>query len=89
MATKSKVKDFEGYKESFVEALRSFDLKTLKSWMRINNYSLYRQFKINSEEEQKTIMSKWIVNRSDLFNTEAFKKAQEWLKSHNTKGGFF
>lgn len=86
MATKKKEKS---YTASMKEALLKFDLKELKSWMRVYNNSLYRQFRIYPEEVQMGTMCKMICNRTDLFNTEAHKKAIAWLKEHNMKGRLF
>lgn len=86
MATKKKEKS---YSISMKEALEKFDLKELKSWMRIYNYSLYRQFKIKPEEVQTGIMCNMICNRKDMLNTEAHKKATRWLTEHNMRGMLF
>ena len=86
MATK---KEKKSYTSSMKEALEKFDLKQFRSWIRIYNYSFYRQFKIASEEVQMGTMCKMICNRTDMLNTEAHKKAVQWLKEHNMRGRLF
>lgn len=86
MATKKKEKS---YVNSMKEALEKFDLKAFKSWVRIYNPPLYNQFILFSKEVQMGTMCKMICNRTDLFNTEARKKAIAWLKEHNMKGRLF
>ena len=86
MATKKKEKS---YSASMKEALLNFDIKGFKTWARTYNGSYYKIFKTYSEEVQMGTMCKMICNRTDLFNTEAHKKAIAWLKEHNMKGRMF
>ena len=86
MATKKKEKS---YVNSMKEALEKFDLKAFKSWVRIYNPPLYNQFRLASKEVQMATMCKMICNRTDMLNSEAHKKAIQWLKEHDMKGRLF
>lgn len=50
---------------------------------------LYGQFLKTNEIVQMATMCKMICNRTDMLNTEAHKKAVQWLKEHNMKGRLF
>lgn len=89
MATKKPKNEIKNYRVSMKEALEKFDLKALKSWMRIYNNSLYQQFKIKPEEVQTGIMCNMIINRTDMLNSEAHKKALKWQSEHNMRGMLF
>lgn len=71
------------------EALMSFDLNSFKAWIKIFNKPVWNIFKKQNEATQMMTMCKQIVNRTDMISTEAYNKAIEWLKKHNTKGGMF
>ena len=77
------------YVPSLGDALKTFDIKVLKKWMKNNNPALFQSFKKASELVQMASMCKMICNRTDLLGTEAHKKATEWLKEHNMKGEIF
>lgn len=77
------------FQSTMKEALMNFSLKDLKTWMQKYNKPLWNSFKKENEATQTMTMCKLIVNRTDMFDTEAYKKATEWLKKHNTKGGMF
>lgn len=68
------------------EALSTFDLKKLKRWMKKSQPLLYKQFERSGEIVQMATMCKMICNRTDMFDTDAHKKAVQWLKEHNMKG---
>ena len=87
MATKKR--EIESYYHSMKEALEKFDLKALKSWMRANNNPIYQDFKLKPEEVQMGIMCNMICNRTDMLNSEAYKKALKWLTEHNMRGMLF
>ena len=77
------------YQNSMKQALEKFDLKALKKWMQKYNAPLWRSFKNASDIVQMATMCKMICNRTDLLNTEAHKKAVQWLKEHDMKGRLF
>ena len=72
--------------EQLKQALLSFELKKLKSWLIKYNKPLWKQFNEASERVQIATMCKMIYNRTDLLNSEAHKKACEWLKKNNMRG---
>ena len=79
-------KKLRTYVKSMKDALMKFDLKELKNWVRKFNPALYKQFSSANETVQMATMCKMICNRTDMLNTEAHKKAREWLKEHNMRG---
>ena len=76
----------KNYYASMKEALSTFDLKKLKKWMKKSQPLLYKQFERAGEIVQMATMCKMICNRTDMFDTDAHKKAVQWLKEHNMKG---
>ena len=84
-----KTKKQSEYTASLGEALSKFNLKVLDQWLKKHNPTLYRSFSKANEEVRMGAMCKMICNRTDLFNTEARKKAIEWLKEHNMRGGIY
>ena len=60
-----------------------------KKWMQKYNSPLWRSFKNASDIVQMATLCKMICNRTDMLNTEAHKKAVQWLKEHNMKGSLF
>ncbi len=74
------------YTEAMKEALMKFDLKAFKKWCEKYNKPLWKQFKLANETVQMATMCKCICNRTDMLNTEAHKKACQWLKEHNMRG---
>ena len=85
MAKKTTKKALD-YTEAMKEALMKFDLNAFKNWCKKYNAPLWKQFSKASPIVQMATMCKCICNRTDLLNTEAHKKACEWLKEHNTRG---
>lgn len=77
------------YFASMKEALETFDLKVVKSWVKKYNPQLYKSFSKSGEIVQMATMCKMICNRTDLLNSEAHKKAVAWLKEHNMRGQIF
>ena len=77
------------YASTLGEALKSFDLKVLREWMREFNSPMYKQFVKANEEVQMGAMCKMICNRTDLLSHECHKKAVQWLKEHNMSGRLF
>ena len=69
--------------------LEKFDLTAFKKWLAKHNLALWQRFIKFDKETQMGIMCKAICDRTDMLNTEAHKKAVEWLKEHNSKGGLF
>lgn len=82
-------KQVKKYASTMEEALEKFDLKELKRWMNKYNHGLYLSFKDANEIVQMATMCKMICNRTDMLNTEAHKKAVQWLKEHDMKGRLF
>ena len=77
------------FQSSMKEALATFDLKKFKSWLQKYNKHLWNTFKTHNEVTQMGTMCKMICNRTDLLGSEAHKKAINWLKENNMKGGLF
>ena len=69
--------------------LSQFDLKLFKRWLQKHSPLIWKSFKSQNEEVQMATMCKQICDRTDLLDTEAHKKAVEWLKKHNMKGRLF
>ena len=74
---------------SIREALETFDLNIFKKWCLKDDPLLWNVFKIYNKEVQKSIMAKMIINRTDMLGTDAYKRAVQYLKKHNSKGGLF
>ena len=72
---------------TLAEALRTFDLKILKNWLKDYDKPLYKQFLKNSEEIQMATMCRMICTRTDLLSHECHKKALQWLKDHHNMNG--
>ena len=89
MATKKKKYDPIVELQSERSALEKFDLTAFKKWLFRHNFSLYQRFLKFDKRTQMGIMCKAICDRTDMFNTEAHKKAVEWLKEHDMKGRLF
>ena len=53
------------------------------------NAPLWRSFKDAPDIVQMASMCKMICNRPDMLNSEAHKKAVQWLKEYNMKGRLF
>ena len=77
------------FQSTMKEALATFDLKKFKSWLQKYNKPLWNTFKTHDEVTQMGAMCKMICNRTDLLGSEAHKKAVNWLKENNMKGGLF
>ena len=77
------------YYASMKEALETFDLKNLKSWMKKNNHALFTSFKNAPESVQMATMCKMICNRTDMLGSKVHKKAVKWLTEHNMSGRIF
>ena len=75
--------------QSMRSHLEKFDLNAFKKWLRRYNLMLWTNLIKQDHTTQMSIMCRTILNRKDMFNTEAYKKAVAWLKEHNTKGGIF
>lgn len=85
MAKRQKIEGLD-FKRSMRKILLKFDLKALLKWMQKYRIDLYNQMLKVNEEVQMATMCKMICNRTDMLNTEAHKKAREWLKDHNMRG---
>lgn len=79
-------KKLKKYVSSLKEALETFDLKELKKWMKKYNPPLFSSFKDAGEIVQMASMCKMICNRTDMLDTDAYKKAVRWLHQHNMSG---
>lgn len=77
------------YMKSMKKALEDFDLSALLKWTQKYNPPLYSSFSKFNKEVQMATMCKMICNRTDMLNSEAHKKAVQWLKEHNMKGRLF
>ena len=76
--------------EQLKQALSSLDTNKFKHWLITYNKPLWKQFVEATPTVQKATMCKMICNRTDMLNTEAHKKAVEWLKKNNyMKGQMF
>ena len=82
-------KKTENYVFSLGEALKTFDLKILKKWMKKNNRLMWEEFKKKPETVQMATMCKMICNRTDLLATQAHFDAVRWLNEHNMCGGLW
>ena len=71
------------------KALEKFDITAFKAWMKRFDKGLWNSFKNANNTIQMATMCKCIFNRSDMLNTEAHKKAREWLREHNMRGQIF
>ena len=76
------------YRKSMRKVLLKFDLKALLKWMRKYRVDLYARMLKYDEKIQTATMCRMICNRTDMFETEAYKKAKKWL-SENHMGGLF
>ena len=88
MAKTQKIKGLD-FTKDMKDALLKFDLKFLLKWMKKYRIDLYDQMVKRDELVQMSTMCHLICNRTDMFNTEARKKAVRWLNAHNTRGGIF
>ena len=77
------------YTKSMKDVLIKFDLKALLRWMKKYRRDLHIQMLRATETVQMATMCKMICNRTDMLNTEAHKKAREWLREHNMRGQIF
>ena len=82
-------KMLDKYESTKKDALMKFDLKSLRKWMKKNDRVTYEQFTKETELIQMAVMCKMIFNRTDMLDTEAHKKACQWLKEHNMSGRLF
>lgn len=89
MATKKKKYDPKAELQSERSALEKFDLTAFKKYLLKYRYSLFVRFIKFDKATQMGIMCKAIFDRTDMLNTEAHKKAREWLKENNMRGGLF
>ena len=89
MATKKKKYDPIRELQSERSALEKFSLTAFVKWLLNYNFSLYQRFIKFDKETQMGIMCKAICDRTDMLNSEAHKKALNWLKEHNMKGRLF
>lgn len=71
------------------EALQSFDVDVYAKWLNKYNKPMYKSYMTQNKATRIMCMCKRICDRTDMFNTEAHKKAVKWLKEHNTKGKIF
>ena len=70
-------------------ALEKFDVTAFKKWLSKHNFALWQRYIKFDKDTQIAIMCKAICDRTDMLNTEAHKKAVQWLRDHNTKGRLF
>lgn len=89
MATKNKKYDPIRELQSERSTLEKFSLNAFVKWLLNYNFSLYQRFIKFDKETQMGIMCKAICDRTDMLNSEAHKKALNWLKEHNMKGRLF
>ena len=72
---------------TLAEALRTFDLKIVKNWLKDYDKPLYKQFLKSSEEVQMATMCRMICTRTDLISHECHTKALQWFKEHHYMNG--
>lgn len=89
MATKKKKHDPVAELQSHRSALEKFDLTAFKKWLSRYNFSLWQRYIKFDKKTQMAIMCKQICDRTDMLNTEAHKKAVQWLKENDMKGRLF
>lgn len=89
MATKKKKNSAVSELQSHRSALEKFDLSAFKKWLCKYNFSLWQRFIKFDNYTQIAIMCKQICDRTDMLDTEAHKKAVQWLSEHNMKGRLF
>ena len=89
MATKKKKHDPVAELQSHRSALEKFDLTAFKKWLSRYNFSLWQRYIKFDKKTQMAIMCKQICDRTDMLDTEAHKKAVQWLKEHDMKGRLF
>ena len=89
MATKRKNYDPKAELQSERSALEKFELNAFRKWLLRHNFALWQRFIKFDKQTQTGIMCKAICDRKDMLNTEAHKKAVQWLKEHNMKGRLF
>ena len=88
MAEKIKIEGLD-YSKNMRDVLLKFDLKALKKWMKKYRIDLYDELTKHDELVQMSTMCRMIINRTDMLDTEARKKAGRWLREHNTRGRMF
>ena len=77
------------YTKSMKNVLEKFDLRLLMKWMKKYRVDLYAEMLKHDQKIQTATMCKMICNRTDMMETDAYKKARNWLKENNMGGLFF
>lgn len=86
MATKKELKRVVSELQAQRSYLEKFDLNAFKKYLKKYRFPLWLTFKNLSEYDQMAVMCKQICSRTDMLNTDAYKKSVEWLKTHNMGG---
>lgn len=86
MATKKEIKKVVSELQAQRSYLEKFDLNAFKKYLRKYRFPLWLTFRNLSEYDQMAVMCKQICSRTDMLDTEAYRKAVQWLHQHNMGG---
>ena len=71
--------------DAFLNAIKTFDVKRFKDYMKTWQPKSYKKFKVMSYGQQKQIMCQCIVDNKSLLDKELVLKASEHLKKEKAK----